>query len=179
MKKRRLSAKWPVVRAKVFCLQLTAWSLFMCAFPVVAWGQVTTTTTLTVTSGGSGVSMVNSGSVVTLTAAVQSGGSAVKPGVVNFCDAAAASCTAIHLLGTAQLTSNGTAVIRIMPSVGSHSYKAVFMRQKTLAASASSVSTLTVTGRQRPGIAIVQSPDSLTSDEPPKTRRSPATSRWG
>ncbi len=63
---------------------------------------------------------------MTLTATVNYGPTAVTVGQVNFCDAAAASCTDIHLLGTAQLTSAGTASIKLLPAIGSHSYKAVF-----------------------------------------------------
>ena len=36
-------------------------------------------------------------------------------------------CEDIHLLGTAQLTSAGTAVLKFIPGMGSHSYKAVFV----------------------------------------------------
>jgi hypothetical protein len=70
----------------------------------------------------------------------------VKPGTVNFCNAAVAYCTDITLLGTAQLTANGTATIKFRPGVGSHSYKAVFAGNKTDAASSSGAAALTVTG---------------------------------
>jgi hypothetical protein len=60
-----------------------------------------TITTLTVTSGGSAVTTVGSGSVVTLTATVTTGSTPVTPDQVNFCDAAATYCTDIHLLATA------------------------------------------------------------------------------
>jgi hypothetical protein len=62
--------------------------------------------------------------VVTLTATVQAGATTLNLGQVNFCDATAASCTDIHLVGTVQLTSAGTAVLRFRPGPGSHSYKA-------------------------------------------------------
>jgi hypothetical protein len=70
----------------------------------------------------------------------------VKPGTVNFCNAAVAYCTDITLQGTAQLTANGTATIKFRPGVGSHSYKAVFAGNKTDAASSSGAAALTVTG---------------------------------
>ena len=85
-----------------------------------------TTTTLTISSAGAPVSTVASGSAVTLTAAVQSNGAPVTAGTVNFCDATAAHCTDIHLLGTAQLTPAGTASLKFIPGIGNHSYKAVF-----------------------------------------------------
>src|SRR5579862_9526657 len=66
----------------------------------------TTTTTLNLSA-----SSVPAGTVVTLTAAV-SNGAPVTTGEVFFCDAAAAHCEDSALLGIAQLTSAGTAVIR-------------------------------------------------------------------
>jgi Bacterial Ig-like domain (group 3)/FG-GAP-like repeat len=104
-----------------------------------------TTTTLTITSGGSAVTTVPAGSVVTLTATVTSGGVAVKPGQVNFCNATAPQCTDIHLLGTSQLTFAGTAVMKFVPGVGSHSYRAVFPGTTSKAASSSAASPLVVT----------------------------------
>jgi hypothetical protein len=65
--------------------------------------------------------------VVTLTATVTAGTTPVSPGQVKFCDATAAHCEDIHIVGFAQLTSAGTAVVRFRPGVGSHSYNAVFL----------------------------------------------------
>jgi hypothetical protein len=84
--------------------------------------------------------------VVTLTATVKAGATAVTVGQVNFCDASATYCTDIHILGTAQLTSAGTAVYKFRPGIGSHSYKAVFLGTASMLASSSSASALTVTG---------------------------------
>jgi sugar lactone lactonase YvrE len=113
-----------------------------------AWGQskAATTSTLTITASGSNVSSVSSGTVVTLTATVVSGVTSVRPGQVNFCDASASLCTDIHLLGTAQLTSAGTATLKLRPGIGTHNYRAVFQGTKTYAGSASAVSALAVTG---------------------------------
>ena len=109
-----------------------------------------TTTNLAVTSDGTPVTSVAAGSVVTLTATVKAGGAAVTVGQVNFCDASATSCTDIHLLGTAQLTSAGTTVLKFVPGIGSHHYKAVFAGTPNgasdYAASASSPVALSVTG---------------------------------
>ena len=91
---------------------------------------VSTTTALTITSGGSVLASgatVTAGSEVTLTATVNAGAAGVTTGEVNFCDASAAHCSDIFLLGTAQLTSNGTAVLRLHPGPGNQSYKAIFM----------------------------------------------------
>ena len=89
--------------------------------------------------------------MVTLTATVQAGATTLKLGQVNFCDATAASCTDIHLVGTAQLTSAGSAVLRFRPGPGSHSYKAVFLGTLDGAGSASAAVGLTV-GPRPPGL---------------------------
>ena len=114
---------------------------------------VSTTTTLTMNSGGTSVlsgGTIASGKVLTLVATVSAGGTAIAAGQVNLCDATAVSCTDIHLFGTAQLTSAGTARFRFVPGIGSHSYKIVFAGTPNgavaYAASVSAVSTLTVTG---------------------------------
>jgi hypothetical protein len=85
-----------------------------------------TTTTLAVTSADARVASVAAGTVVTLTATVKSKAVSVTVGQVKFCDASAKYCSDIHLLGTAQLTSAGTAVLKFVPGIGKHSYKAVF-----------------------------------------------------
>jgi Bacterial Ig-like domain (group 3) len=84
--------------------------------------------------------------MVTLTATVASGTTTkVTAGTVNFCDATAAYCTDIHLLGTAQLTSAGTATINLLPGIGSHSFNAVFVGTSSYTTSSSSTDQLTVT----------------------------------
>ena len=88
---------------------------------------------------------VAQGNAVTLTASV-SGAGPVTVGQVNFCDAGASHCTDIHLLGTAQLTSAGTAAFRFIPGVGSHSYRAVFLGTGAATASSSDTAALDVSG---------------------------------
>jgi trimeric autotransporter adhesin len=116
-----------------------------------------TVTMLAVTSSGSAVTTVSSGSVVTLTATVTSGSAAVTAGQVIFCDATAAHCEGIHILGTSQLTKAGTTTNKFRPGVGSHSYKAVFAGTTSESSSASSVGALTVTGLYPTATAIAQS----------------------
>src|ERR1039457_4057698 len=76
-------------------------TFFCVALPLFSGTPAATTTTLTITSGGSAVTTVVSGTVVTLTAAANSGASAISVGQVNFCDATVTYCTDIHLLGSA------------------------------------------------------------------------------
>lgn len=114
------------------------------------WAAVQTTTSLTISSTNGTVTTVTSGSAVTLTATVNYGTTTATVGQVNFCDATALSCTDIHLLGTAQLTSAGTASIKLVPAIGKHSYKAVFAGTPhgiaNLSGSASAPVALSVTG---------------------------------
>src|SRR5271168_2662309 len=132
------------------CFGQSAWLLsvacfVLCGAPSQVWAFAQpATTTLAVTSGGSTVTTVTAGSVVTLTATVTAGGTPTTPGQVSFCDATAKYCTDIHLLGTAQL-ANGTATLKFRPGVGSHSYKAVLAEPANLGPSASTASPLTVT----------------------------------
>jgi uncharacterized membrane protein len=117
---------------------------------------VSTSTTLQISSGGNAVTSVASGATVLLTAAV-SGGSAPLAGQVNFCDATAKYCDAIHLAGSAQLTSAETATLRFIPGTGSHSYKAVFIGTIGSGASSSAASNLTVTASNASTTTISQS----------------------
>jgi trimeric autotransporter adhesin len=127
-----------------------------------AWAfAAQTSTSLTMSSGGSTVTSVAAGSVVTLTATVTVGVSPVTVGQVFFCDASAKSCTDIHLLGMAQLTSSGNATFKFIPGIGSHSYKAVFAgtpngASKNAGSSSSNVA-LTVTGAHPTTTSIVSS----------------------
>jgi Bacterial Ig-like domain (group 3)/Chitobiase/beta-hexosaminidase C-terminal domain/FG-GAP-like repeat/Fn3 associated/FG-GAP repeat len=115
-----------------------AWS------PSPAWAVAApTTTSLTVTSGGSAVTSVAAGTVITLTATVVSGSTNVTPGQVKFCDASAKYCEDSALLATAQLTPAGIATYKFRPGAGSHSYKAVFVGTKSYAKSSSSPAELT------------------------------------
>jgi trimeric autotransporter adhesin len=151
-------------RLRSFCCALAIACLACCGGTEPVRAAQASATTLSLTSGGSAVSSVAGGTVVTLTATVQAGATKLKLGQVNFCDATAASCTDIHLVGTAQLTSAGSAVLRFRPGPGSHSYKAVFLGTLAGAASSSAAVGLTV-GPRPPGlqttftVASVAGPD--------------------
>jgi hypothetical protein len=118
----------------------------VCGHAALAGVANPTTTTLKVNLAGSPVTTVAAGSVVTLMAAVTLAGNPVTPGQVNFCDAAAHDCLGIHLLGSAQLVTGGTASMSYVPGIGSHSYQAVFLADAGGAGSKSSAQPLTVTG---------------------------------
>jgi hypothetical protein len=128
------------------CLAAVAALAFFAAAPLaIATPPTGTTTTLKVAAGGSVVTSVSSGTAVTLTATVLLGVTPVTTGQVNFCDATAAHCTDVHLLGQAQLTASGTAVFKFRPGPGSHSYKAIFVGTSSAPASTSATAALTVT----------------------------------
>lgn len=115
-----------------------------------ATGQTATTTSLTLTSGGQTASTIATGAKITLTASVKAGGTTITRGLVNFCDASATYCTDIHVLGSAQITSAGTATLNLRPAPGSYRYKAEFVGTPhttiPYGPSSSSTATLTVTG---------------------------------
>jgi len=118
--------------------------LFLAAFASCLTAVAATNTTLTVTAAGNPVTSVASGTVVTLTAQVNAG--VVTTGLVNFCDATAAHCSDVHILGSAQLTGAGLAVFSFVPGIGAHSYNAVFVGTSSDAGSASNTASLSVTG---------------------------------
>ena len=126
--------------------QLAALLLVSISMPALIAAPVATTTTLAVTANGLGVSSVDAGAVVTLTATVETGGKAVALGQVNFCDATAPMCSDIHLLGTVPLTTAGTAALKFVPRAGSHSYKAEFVSTVNDSASVSTAHPLLVYG---------------------------------
>ncbi len=95
--------------------------------PVLAATPQATTTDLAVTSNGASVTDVQEGAPVTFTASVTSGSMPVTTGQVTFCNATAPLCTDINLLGTAQLSTTGTATLPFHPTPGSHSYKAIYL----------------------------------------------------
>ncbi|MEO8869521.1 MAG: FG-GAP-like repeat-containing protein [Granulicella sp.] len=101
---------------------------------------------MAITSGGSAVSTVATGAVVTLTATVTAGNASVTPGQVKFCDASSVVCADTALLGTTQLTSAGTAVFSFVPGYGVHSYQAIFVGTKLIASSKSTLYQLAVGG---------------------------------
>jgi len=100
-----------------------------------------TTTTLALSA-----TTVGAGTAVTLTARVTSGSTAVAPGILLFCDAAAAVCAGPGVLATAVLNSQGSAARTLMLPAGSYSIEASFQGTAPYAASVSAQQSLTVEG---------------------------------
>ncbi|WP_263360194.1 Ig-like domain repeat protein, partial [Acidicapsa ligni] len=94
---------------------------------------------LSVSSSG-----VSQGTAVTFTATVRNGTTPVFPGLVRFCDASAGECEDMAILGTAQLSSAGTASITLRLGVGTHSINAIFVGTSIYQASTSSTQTVVV-----------------------------------
>jgi VCBS repeat protein/Big-like domain-containing protein len=126
--------------------KITAWMLLviLCspAVPVHAISTPVSQTTLSVTPGNS----VKAGTAVTLTATVTMTGLPVSPGLITFCNANAVPCAGPAVLGAAQLTSNGTATLKLLLGVGTYNIEAVFAGTTSAPASSSSVASLTVAG---------------------------------
>jgi hypothetical protein len=100
----------------------------------------TTATTLAITPNNT----VNAGTVVNLTADVTNPGTVTK-GVVRFCNAAAMNCdNGAGLIGVAQLTTSGTATVRVRLGVGVHNIKAVFSGTEANTESTSTIQVLSV-----------------------------------
>jgi hypothetical protein len=112
---------------------------------------------LTLTALSGSATNITTGTTITLTAAVTSASGTIKAGQVNFCDASATYCTDIHVLATAQVTSAGTATIKLRPAPGAHNYKAEFLGTINWAASTSNTSTVSVTGAFPSATAIARS----------------------
>jgi Bacterial Ig-like domain (group 3) len=107
---------WSVSKAISF-------SLFMMVAPLLYAAASPTTTTLAISPS----SNVLSGTVVTLTAIVTDSAPVAK-GTVNFCNTAMTQCLpGDGLYGTAQLTSSGTATLRLSFGVGINNVKANFV----------------------------------------------------
>ncbi len=139
---RILAAGFPRLATAAVCLSLLA-------FPAIkAHAAAGTTTSLSVYPSSS----VVVGTTVEVEAVVQSGGTNLPFGVVQFCDASAPACIGTALLGQAELTNApvaGTAAVWLRLGIGTHKIKAVFLPQTNYAGSKSAISTLTVTGNRK------------------------------
>jgi Bacterial Ig-like domain (group 3)/FG-GAP-like repeat len=107
--------------------------------------RVTTSATSTITLALSAPS-VTAGTATTLTAAVLNGVTPVISGLVTFCDATATHCEDPAIIGTAALTSSGTAALKYTFGVETHSIDAVFAADNALQGSLSTAHPLAVTG---------------------------------
>jgi hypothetical protein len=113
--------------------------------PRLTWPKAatnsSTTTTLTLSAAS-----VNAGTAVTLTAHVASGATAIAPGIVHFCNAAAPPCSGPAVMAIAVLNAQGSAARTLRLPVGSYSIAAEFQGTEPYAASASAPQSLTVAG---------------------------------
>lgn len=141
-----------------FCRQsATFFTLLLAVSGHALFAQTATSTTLDITANNAPTTSVALGTVVTMTASVAAGATPVTVGQVDLCDAAATYCSDIKLLGTAQLTSAGTAIFRLTPGAGTHTYKAVFHGTTANAASTSTTQSLSVTASDLPTTTAISS----------------------
>jgi sugar lactone lactonase YvrE len=90
-------------------------------------------------------SSVVAGTAATLTATVTANSVPVTAGTVLFCNAAAAQCDGAAVYGSAQLTSAGTAAIKLTLGVGVYSIAAAFQATSPTLAGVSAPQPFTVT----------------------------------
>ena len=110
-----------VATAALTALILVATMAGMGSLAYAGGCDTTTTTTLTLSSNS-----LLAGTPVLLTAAVVGDPPPVTRGTVTFCDATAARCDGAAVLGTAQLTSAGTATLHLTLGVGTYSIDAIY-----------------------------------------------------
>ena len=120
-------------------LALLMGSILSFCQPTLAASGTTTTLVVSPTSAATG-------SIITMTATVKSGGSPLTSGQMKFCVASAAYCDNGALLGTVWVTSSGTATLRRALPLGATSVEAVFVPNNSYLASTSAATTVTITG---------------------------------
>jgi len=116
--------------------------------------------TLAAASGGVPATVVAAGSVVALTATVSN---PPAHAIVSFCNAAAAACAGIDLLGTAALQVNGnvgTATLNFVPGIGRHSYSAKLLGGNWQTGTSSANVPLTVDGDYATNTTVTIAPGS-------------------
>ena len=133
---------WGIVPA---ILRALIGAAFFLSVVPAAWAQSATNTTLNVSSNN-----VSTGTAVTLTASVASGGTPVTAGLVVFCNASATHCEDSAIFGSAWMTRSGTATIHKTFGLGTHNVQAVFKGTNSYAASTSATEAVTVTGSALP-----------------------------
>ena len=118
-----------------------------------AFAASSNTTAIVITALASAVTLnvapgssVVAGAAATLTATVVANGAPVTTGTVLFCNATAPQCVGEAVYGSAQLTSAGTAVIKLTLGAGTYSIVAEFQATNSTVAGASAPHPLTVTG---------------------------------
>jgi Bacterial Ig-like domain (group 3)/FG-GAP-like repeat len=126
---------------KIFLAILIVVAGVCACLPIAGASPIPTTTTLAVSSN-----TVNAGTAVTLTATVMFEATYVTQGMVAFCDANAPHCEGSAMFGTAQLTSRGTATLKVILGVDSYSINAVFLGVGGKPSSTSIAQSLTVSG---------------------------------
>ncbi len=142
----RLALLCSATRVRLVAFLFLAMIALLCGSSTPAWAQTATSTTFEISANGNPVTTVSPQTLVTLTASVTAGSLPVTTGQVKFCDAEAVYCGDFHLFGIAQLTSAGTATLKVVPPIGIHAYKAVFAGTSSYATSTSTPIQLNVPG---------------------------------
>jgi hypothetical protein len=138
---------------RVGCFAFLLWLvLYVATLPTKAANVSNTSVVVGITPGNR---QVTAGGAITLTAKVSASGVPVTKGLVVFCKKDSLACRDAAVLGKAQLTSQGTAMIKLFLGVGSYQVLAVFHgtphSEIPLAGSVSPVQTITVKSRNVSG----------------------------
>jgi hypothetical protein len=112
----------------------------------IGWRPNATVNSATATTLTLSATTVDAGTAVTLTAHVSSGSTAVTPGILLFCNPAAASSAGPAVLATAVLNGQGAAARTLLLPAGSYSIEASFQGTAPYAASVSAPQSLVVEG---------------------------------
>lgn len=115
--------------------------LFIAGLQAVSVYAATQPTAATLSASSNSL---NQGTPVKLTAAITANGSPVIHGEVEFCYSPATSCEDLALIGKAELTSNGTASIKLLLPPGTHDIYAYFLGTTSYSSSSSLPSVVTV-----------------------------------
>lgn len=115
-----------------------------------------TTTSVSVSVSSSSLSL---GTPTTITATVLAGSASVKIGQVLFCDSTSAYCLDSTALGTAQVTSAGTATITRVLAPGKHQIYAIYRSNASYATStsANAKQVVNVSPKASPTVALTAS----------------------
>jgi Bacterial Ig-like domain (group 3)/FG-GAP-like repeat len=132
--------KLPFTRQTIF-FAASVFTVLGSAGRMWAAPPLTTSTSLTLSSHS-----VATGTAVVLTASVTASGAPITAGLVTFCDATATYCEGPAVLGSAQISATGAAVLKHIFGPGDHSVNAIFAGTHAAFASASSTASISVSG---------------------------------
>jgi hypothetical protein len=153
----------PTSFSRCSCISNDAWRVWVLSLAAICLSCVPLHATPTPTRTTLEISPrhdVQQGQPITLTATVEAKGQPISPGIVTFCDAAVPFCEDTAVLGTAAVTSNGTASMKKIFGSGSHSVFALFRETRANAGSRSEIRYIDVYGKSKTTTTLSKSSSS-------------------